>query len=149
MRPGAGSTSTIRSWLSVSVPVLSVAITVASPIVSIAERLRTIAPRRAISRAPWASAIVTTAGKPLGNGSDRDGDADEKRLVERGALREHPERQYDGQPDAEQRQLRGEIAELALKRGGRRLRGRDERSPRDPSRSQGRWPRRPPFRARA
>ena len=49
-----------------SVPVLSVAITLADPSVSTAESRRTIAPRAAIARAPWASAIVTVAASPSG-----------------------------------------------------------------------------------
>ena len=49
-----------------SVPVLSVAITLAEPSVSTADSRRTIAPRAAMERAPWASAIVTAAASPSG-----------------------------------------------------------------------------------
>ena len=88
--PSTGSIATTRSWFRVSVPVLSVAITLADPSVSTAERRRTIAPRPAIARAPWASAIVTVAASPSGHGGDRDRHADEERLVERRTAQQHP-----------------------------------------------------------
>ena len=64
--PSAGRSAATRIWFSVSVPVLSVQITVVSPSVSIAASRRTIAPRRAIARAPSASAAVTVAASPSG-----------------------------------------------------------------------------------
>ena len=64
--PSAGRRAATRIWFSVSVPVLSVQMTVVSPSVSIAASRRTIAPRRAIARAPSASAAVTVAASPSG-----------------------------------------------------------------------------------
>jgi hypothetical protein len=64
--PDAGRSAATRIRFWVSVPVLSVQMTVVSPSVSIASRRRTIAPRRAIARAPSASAAVTVAANPSG-----------------------------------------------------------------------------------
>ncbi len=101
--------------------------TVVSPSVSIASRRRTIAPRRAIARAPSASAAVTVAARPFGHGGDRDGDADEERLVQGLAAREHRPGEQNGDDDADDHHLPRQARQPARERRGRRLGGRGER----------------------